>query len=86
MKFQSFRKESENIKMKENENINDYSSRFIKTNGEISDKRIVEKILISVLEKLSSCCHNRRNKGYLKISIQELIGSLKSFEHRLTRM
>ena len=57
MKLQSYRKEFENMKMKENENLNYYSSRFtelvnqMKVYGEeISNNKIVEKVLISVLE------------------------------------
>ena len=57
MKLQCYRKEFENMKIKENENLNYYSSRFtelvnqMKVYGqEISNNKIVEKVLISVLE------------------------------------
>ncbi|KAK3028838.1 hypothetical protein RJ639_037682 [Escallonia herrerae] len=58
LKLQSLRKDLENMKMKEDESLKDYSSRFLelinqmKTHGEdISDRRIVEKTLISLPEK-----------------------------------
>ncbi|KAK2976087.1 hypothetical protein RJ640_009519 [Escallonia rubra] len=58
IKLQSLRKDLENMKMKEDETLKDYSSRFLelinqmKTHGEdISDQRIVEKILISLPKK-----------------------------------
>ncbi|KAK3020737.1 hypothetical protein RJ639_046021 [Escallonia herrerae] len=59
IKLQSLRKDLENMKMKEDETLRDYSSRFLelinqmKTHGEdISDQRLVEKTLISLPKNL----------------------------------
>ncbi|GJX88777.1 hypothetical protein Tco_0340791 [Tanacetum coccineum] len=58
IKLQTLRRDYENTKMKENESLNDYSSRLtdlinqMKSYGdEFEDQRIVEKILISIPEK-----------------------------------
>ncbi|KAK0595122.1 hypothetical protein LWI29_003767 [Acer saccharum] len=58
IKLQNLRREFENLKMKDSESMKDYFSRVIdvvnhiKTYGEnITDQRIVEKILISLPEK-----------------------------------
>ncbi|KAK2978865.1 hypothetical protein RJ640_030914 [Escallonia rubra] len=58
IKLQSLIKDLENVKMKEDESLKDYSSRFLelinqmKTHGEdISDQRIIEKTLITLPEK-----------------------------------
>ncbi|KAL6347263.1 hypothetical protein AAG906_013699 [Vitis piasezkii] len=63
------------MKMKENETLNEFSSRFMelvnqmKSYGEeISDKRIVEKLLIIVIEE---------TKDLSPLNVQELFGSLK---------
>ncbi|KAK3007392.1 hypothetical protein RJ639_016093 [Escallonia herrerae] len=57
IKLQSLRKDLENIIMKEDERLKDYSSRFLKLinqmkthDEDISDKRILEKTLISLPE------------------------------------
>ncbi|GJT25797.1 retrovirus-related pol polyprotein from transposon TNT 1-94 [Tanacetum coccineum] len=75
------------MKMKENESLNDYSSRLtdliiqMKSYGdEIEDQRIVEKILISILEIFDPIIEDLKTLG-----IQELLSSLKSYEHRMTR-
>ncbi|KAA8541216.1 hypothetical protein F0562_025177 [Nyssa sinensis] len=81
------------MKMKENETLNDFSTRFsellnqMKTSGEdISDARIVEKILISLPEKFDAIVAVvEETKDISKLSIQELMGSLKSYEQRLSR-
>nr|CAN60813.1 hypothetical protein VITISV_038722 [Vitis vinifera] len=60
IKLQALRRELENMKMKENETLNELSSRFMelvnqmKSYGEeINDKRIVEKLLISLPDKFN---------------------------------
>ncbi|KAA8526403.1 hypothetical protein F0562_008394 [Nyssa sinensis] len=81
------------MKMKENETLNDFSTRFselvnqMKTYGEdISDARIVEKILISLPEKFDAIVAVvEETKDISKLSIQELMGSLKSYEQRLSQ-
>lgn len=58
IKLQNLRREFENIKIKENESMNKFSSRFIELvnqmkscGDDISDKKQVEKILISLPDK-----------------------------------
>ena len=93
IKLQSLRKELENTKMKENETLNEFSTRFfdlinqMKSHGEdITDKRMVEKILICLLEKFDPIVAIiEETKNLALLSVQELIASLKSFEQRLSR-
>ncbi|TXG53899.1 hypothetical protein EZV62_019155 [Acer yangbiense] len=88
IKLQSLRRELENIKMKENETMNDYSNRFtelvnqMKTyDEEIYDKKIVEKLLITLPTKFNPVVTIiEETKDILNLSIAELMGSLKSFE------
>jgi hypothetical protein len=89
----SHRRDYENTKMKENESLNDYSSRLtdlinqMKSYGdEIEDQRFVEKILISIPEKFDPIIVVIENTKDLKtLGIQELLSSLKSYEQRMTR-
>ncbi|KAA8525231.1 hypothetical protein F0562_007086 [Nyssa sinensis] len=93
IKLQNLRRDFETMKMKENETLNDFSTRFselvnqMKTYGEdISDARIVEKILISLPDKFDAIVVVvEETKDISKLSIQELMGSLKSYEQRLSR-
>nr|XP_043630099.1 uncharacterized protein LOC122601401 [Erigeron canadensis] len=93
IKLQSLRRDYENMKMKENESLNDYSSRLtdlvnqMKSYGdEIDDQRIVEKILITIPEKFDPIIAVIENTKDLKtLGIQELLSSLKSYEQRMTR-
>ncbi|KAK2974156.1 hypothetical protein RJ640_021447 [Escallonia rubra] len=82
IKLQSLRKD-----------LKDYSSRFLelinqmKTHGEdISDQRIVEKILISLPEKFDHIVAViEETKDLSTLSVQEVIASLKSYEQRMAR-
>ncbi|KAK2969370.1 hypothetical protein RJ640_000642 [Escallonia rubra] len=93
IKLQSLRKDLENMKMKEDESLKDYSSRFLelinqmKTHGEdISDRRIVEKTLISLPEKFDPIIAViEETKDLSTLSVQEVMASLKSYEQRLAR-
>ncbi|PON49260.1 hypothetical protein PanWU01x14_231350, partial [Parasponia andersonii] len=93
IKLQALRKDFENMRMKDNESIKDYSSRFtelvnqMKIYGEdVPDKKIVDKILISLPEKFDSKVSViEETKDTSKLSLQELMGSLKSFEQRMLR-
>lgn len=93
IKLQNLRRDFENMKMKENESLNDFSTIFfdlinqMKTySEEISDGRIVEKILISLPEKFDSIVAViEETKDISKMSIQELMCSLKSYDQRLSR-
>nr|GEW41050.1 retrovirus-related Pol polyprotein from transposon TNT 1-94 [Tanacetum cinerariifolium] len=78
--------------MKENESLNDYSSRLtdlinqIKSyDDEIEDQRIIEKIIISIPEKFDPIIAVIENTKDLKtLGIQELLSSLKSYEQRMS--
>ncbi|KAK3035077.1 hypothetical protein RJ639_032579 [Escallonia herrerae] len=93
IKLQSLRKDLENMKMKEDESLKDYSSRFLelinqmKTHGEdISDRRIVEKTLISLPEKFDPIIAViEETKDLSTLSVQEVMASLKSYEQRMAR-
>ena len=90
IKLQALRRELENMKMKENETLNEFSSRFMglvnqmKSYGEeISDKRIVEKLLITLPDKFNPIVAViEETKDLSLLSVQELFGSLKTYEHR----
>ncbi|KAK3018020.1 hypothetical protein RJ639_004740 [Escallonia herrerae] len=79
--------------MKEDESLKDYSSRFLelinqmKTHGEdISDRRIVEKTLISLPEKFDPIIAViEETKNLSTLSVQEAMASLKPYEQRMAR-
>lgn len=79
------------MRMKENESMKDYSIRFLelvnqmKAHGEDrTERRIVEKILISLTEKINlMVVVIEETKDLSSLGVQELLGSLKSHEQRL---
>ena len=76
------------MKMKENEILNEFSFRLVnqmKPYGEeISDKRIVEKLLISLPNKFDPIVAViEETKDLSLLNVQELFGSLKTYEQRL---
>ena len=79
--------------MKENETLNEFSSKFMelvnqmKSYGEeISDKRIVEKLLINLPYKYDTIVVVIEKTKYLSLlSVQDLFGYLKTYEQRLLR-
>ncbi|KAL6317771.1 hypothetical protein AAG906_030525 [Vitis piasezkii] len=93
VKFQALRRELKNMKMKENETLNEFSSKFMelvnqmKSYGEeISDKRIVEKLLINLPYKYDTIVVVIEKTKYLSLlSVQDLFGYLKTYEQRLLR-
>lgn len=93
VKLLTLRRELENMKMRENETLKEFSSRFselvnqMKAYGEeISQKRLVEKILISLPQKFDAkIAVIEETKDLSVMTVQELWGSLKSFEQRLMR-
>jgi hypothetical protein len=92
-KLQTLRRDFENMRMKENESVKDYSTRFLelvnqmKAYGEnMTDRRIVEKILISLSEKFDPMVAViEETKDLSSLGVQELFGSLKYHEQRLER-
>lgn len=93
IKLQSLRRELENFRMKESENVKDYASRLIelvnqlRANGEeVSDQRIVQKILISLTEKYDHVVPAvEESKDLTTLTMTELLGSLQAHEQRLER-
>ncbi|KAL5558129.1 hypothetical protein UlMin_034342 [Ulmus minor] len=93
VKLQSFRRDFENLKMKDNETAKDYYSRIkelvnqMKAYGEnITDKKIVEKILISCTEKYDSVISTiEESKDIETLTPTELMGSLEAHEKRINR-
>ena len=91
VKLQALRREFANMNMNDAESLKDFSSRFtelvnqMKTYGEnISDKNVVEKLLISLPAKFDSIVSViEQTKELSTLSIQELMGSLKAYEQRL---
>ncbi|OMO65433.1 Reverse transcriptase, RNA-dependent DNA polymerase [Corchorus capsularis] len=93
VKLQALRRDLENMKMKENETLKEFSSRFLelvnqmKAYGEeLLDKKIVSRILNILLQKFDPIVAVIENtKDVESLSGQDLMGSLKSFEQRLLR-
>ena len=92
-KLQDLRRDFENINLKENETMQEFSDRFtelvnqMKIYGDqIEDKKIVKKALISLPQKFHPIVFIiEEAKNLSTMTIQELMGSLKSFERKLLR-
>ncbi|CAJ2666704.1 unnamed protein product [Trifolium pratense] len=93
IKLQTLRREFELIKMKESETVKDYYTKIkelvsqMRSYGDnILDKRIVEKILISIPRKYDAIVTTiEQTKDLSTMSVTELIGSLEAYEQRLSR-
>ncbi|KAK2417002.1 hypothetical protein QL285_039350 [Trifolium repens] len=92
IKLQTLRREFELLKMKESETAKDYYTKIkelvsqMRSYGDnILDKRIVEKILISIPRKYDAIVTTiEQTKDLSSLSVTELIGSLEAYE-RLSR-
>ncbi|CAA0830320.1 Unknown protein, partial [Striga hermonthica] len=92
LKLQTLRRDLENMKMKKSEIVKDYYTRLrevvnqIKAFGEnITDKRVVEKILITLSAKYDPIVTTtEETKDLDHLSGTELIGSLEAYEKRLS--
>lgn len=81
------------MKMKENESLNEYFNRLselvnqMKSHGDtIDDRKIVDKILISLTEKFDPMVTViEETKDLSTMFVQGLMGSLRSYEQRLLR-
>ncbi|XP_021758678.1 uncharacterized protein LOC110723641 [Chenopodium quinoa] len=90
IKLQSLRRDFENLKMKDNELVKNYFSRVIeivnqmKSYGEeISNEKIVKKILVSLNDKFDNIVTIiEETKDLSNITIEQLMGSLESHEQR----
>ena len=88
--LQSLKKDFQNLRMKDSENIQSYHARVMeivnqmKTYGDnISDQHVVEKILISLTDKYEYIVAViEETKDLTKLSIKELMGSLQAHEKR----
>ncbi|KAG6397865.1 hypothetical protein SASPL_139315 [Salvia splendens] len=93
IKLQTLRRDFENTKMKDNETLNQFHLSFIELTNqmrvygeEISDQRMMEKILICLPKRFNAIVAViEQTKDISKMSIYELMGSLKSYEERLLR-
>ncbi|XP_062074885.1 uncharacterized protein LOC133778885 [Humulus lupulus] len=93
VKLQMLRRDFENLKMRDNETAKDYYSRIreivnkMGAYGEIiSDKKIVDKILISCTEKYDAIISViEETKDLDTLSPTELMGSLEAYESRRER-
>ncbi|XP_026455891.1 uncharacterized protein LOC113356871 [Papaver somniferum] len=93
VKLQSLRRDLENIKMKDSETSKYYYSRVkeivnqMKSYGEnIGDKKLVEKILISLTDKYDPIVTAiEESKDIANLSATELMGSLEAYKQRLSR-
>ena len=93
VKLNSLRREFELIRMKESETIKDYYSRIkeivsqMRAYGEtILDKKIVEKILISIPQKYDAITTTiEQTKDLTTLPVTQLMGSLEAYEQRLKR-
>ena len=91
IKLQSLRRDFENMKMKDGEVLQDYFSRLMevvnqmKIHGDnITNERIVGKILITLTADYNPIVEVLENtKNIETLSVEELMGSIKSFEQKI---
>lgn len=93
IKLQTLRRDLENITMKDSETTKNFYSRVkdivnqMSIYGEVfADKKLVEKILISLSEKYDPIVTAiEESKDIKTLSVTELMGSLEAYEQRLSR-
>ncbi|KAK4386674.1 Retrovirus-related Pol polyprotein from transposon TNT 1-94 [Sesamum angolense] len=93
IKIQTLRRDFENMKMKDSERIDEYYTKVhelvnqLKAYGEdIPEKRVVEKLLISVTEKYDPIVTTiEETKDITTLTVTELVGSLEAYEKRRSR-
>lgn len=91
IKLKTLRRKFKFLKMKDSENVKDYYSKLkdivsqMRAYGDtILDKKIVEKILISISDKYDSIVTTiEQTKDLSTLSVTELIDSLEAYEQRL---
>ncbi|KAL1213892.1 hypothetical protein V5N11_028649 [Cardamine amara subsp. amara] len=89
--LQSLRREYENLKMEESENINSFTTKLIGIGNQLrihgeekSDYHLVQKILISLPERFDSIVAVlEQTKDLSVLSVTDLIGTLKAHEKRV---
>ncbi|KAL0335094.1 UNVERIFIED_CONTAM: putative mitochondrial protein [Sesamum radiatum] len=93
IKLQTLRRDFENMKMTDSETIDEYYTKVrelvnqLKAYGEdIPEKRVVEKLLISVTEKYDTIVTTiEETKDITTLTVTELVGSLEAYEKRRIR-
>nr|XP_011457580.1 PREDICTED: uncharacterized protein LOC105349489 [Fragaria vesca subsp. vesca] len=93
IKVQSLRRDFEYTRMKDGEALDDYLTRLtnivnqMKTYGEpLEDKRVVQKILISLSEKFDAVVYViDLTKDIETLRVQKVIGCLKAYDQRLNK-
>ncbi|KAK4408463.1 hypothetical protein Sango_0427300 [Sesamum angolense] len=92
IKLQTLRRDFENMKMKDSETIDEYYTKVrelvnqLKAYGEdIPEKRVVEKLLISVTEKYDPIITTIEETKDITTLTVELVGSLEAYEKRRSR-
>ncbi|XP_058776658.1 uncharacterized protein LOC131650979 [Vicia villosa] len=93
VKLQSLRRDFELLKMKDFETVKDYYSKVKEIvnqmrafGDDILDKKIVEKILITMPPKFDPIVTTiEETKDLSTLSVTELVGSLEAYEQRLNR-
>ncbi|KAM5569751.1 hypothetical protein ABKV19_016986 [Rosa sericea] len=91
VKLQHLRRDFEYARMKDDELLNDYLTKLtdvinqMKSYGEkISDRRMVEKLLLSLSQKYDTIVNViEETKDLDSLTIEELKGSIKAFDQRL---
>ncbi|KAK2976178.1 hypothetical protein RJ640_012464 [Escallonia rubra] len=91
--LQTLRRDFENMKMKGNETLAEFFTKFMDLinqmkshDEEISNRRIVEKVLISLPEKFDpKVTIIEETKDIFELGVQKLMASLKSYKQRLAR-
>ncbi|XP_057984522.1 uncharacterized protein LOC131169324 [Hevea brasiliensis] len=90
MQVLNLRRTFEALKMKETENVKEYSDKVIKVVNQIRvlgedlpDKRVVEKILVSLPERFEAKISSLKDsKDVYQISLAELVNALQATEQR----
>ncbi|KAL0349435.1 UNVERIFIED_CONTAM: hypothetical protein Sangu_1171300 [Sesamum angustifolium] len=88
IKLQTLRRDFENMKMNDAETIDEYYTKVrelvnqLKAYGEdIPEKRVVEKLLISVIEKYDPIVTTiEETKDITTLTVTEVVGSLEAYE------
>jgi len=91
--LQSLERDLKNIKIEENEVVDEFSNRIVKVvnkmksyGKKISDRRVVVKVLINLLKMFDPIMVViEKTKELASLSVHELMDSLKSYKKRLVK-